>query len=143
MALLAQHVRPIRAGRAIAECFFPIPGVKDPGRRRKPDAAFVSAARWPLDRELPDSDPWPVVPNLAVEGVSPTNNWTDLDDKVTEYFAAGVELLWVVYPGADRVYAYSSPNSVRILNRTDVLDAVPVLPDFRLPLVEVFGTTAD
>ena len=39
--------------------------------RRRPDVAFVTAAKWPVDRPLPESGDWEMVPDLAVEVVSP------------------------------------------------------------------------
>jgi Uma2 family endonuclease len=45
--------------------------------RRRPDVAFVSAARWPLDRALPGTGDWDVVPDLAVEVISPNDVFKD------------------------------------------------------------------
>jgi Uma2 family endonuclease len=59
-------------------------------------------------------------------------------DKIAEYFHAGVERVWVVLPSQEQVYVYDSPSSVRILTRTDELSGDPILPHFRLPLVELF-----
>jgi Uma2 family endonuclease len=59
-------------------------------------------------------------------------------DKVAEYFHAGVERVWVVLPYQEHVYVYESPTRVRILTRTDVLQGEPILPQFRLPLAELF-----
>jgi Uma2 family endonuclease len=59
-------------------------------------------------------------------------------DKIAEYFHAGVERVWVVLPSQALVYVYDSPTNVRILTRTDELSGDPVLPHFRLPLVELF-----
>jgi len=106
--------------------------------QRRPDAYFVSFERWPVNQPIPDADPWPVVPNLAVETISPTNlSWAMLE-KVTEYFQAGVERVWVVYPRQRVVYVYESATTVRILTAADTLDGGPVLPDFRLPLANLF-----
>ncbi len=59
-------------------------------------------------------------------------------EKVEEYFRAGVERVWVVFPGAKKVYVYESPTSVRILTAADTLDGGPVLPGFQLPLANLF-----
>jgi hypothetical protein len=40
------------------------------------------------------------------------------------------------------VYVYDSPTSVRILTRTDGLSGDPIVPLFRLPLVELFEDAA-
>ncbi len=44
-----------------------------PSRNRRPDLAFVSFDRWPIDRPMSSRDnAWDVVPDLAVEVTSPT-----------------------------------------------------------------------
>jgi Uma2 family endonuclease len=108
------------------------------GRKRRPDVAFVSFDRWPQHRRIPRIDAWEVVPNLAVEVVSRTDSVDYLVDKVADYFHAGVERVWVVFPSQEQVYVYDSPTSVRVLTRTDDLSGDPILPNFRLPLVELF-----
>ena len=70
--------------------------------------------------------------------VSRTDSVDSIVDKVAEYFHAGVERVWVVFPSQEQVYVYDSPTSVRILTRTDELVGDPISPDFRLPLVELF-----
>jgi Uma2 family endonuclease len=64
-------------------------------------------------------------------------------DKLEEYFAAGVRLVWVVYPDQSKLYAYDSPTSVKILQATDDLIGDPVLPGFRFPLSKLFPTPKD
>src|SRR4051794_38049926 len=49
-----------------------------PDLRRRPDVAFVSTDRWPLDRPLPPEGDWPVVPDLAVEVLSPHDVFKDV-----------------------------------------------------------------
>ena len=44
----------------------------------------------------------------------------------------------MVYPNEALVYVYESPTKVRILNREDDLDGGDVLPDFKLPLRQLF-----
>jgi Uma2 family endonuclease len=64
--------------------------------RRRPHVAFVSAARWPLDRALPGTGDWDVVPDLAVEVISPNDVFKDVLAKVCEYFHYGVQVVWVI-----------------------------------------------
>jgi Uma2 family endonuclease len=123
-------------GRALQEMLFDLTVAT--GRKRRPDVAFVSFDRWPLTRRIPRTEAWEVVPNLAVEVVSRSDSVDYIVDKVAEYFHAGVERVWVVFPSQEQVYVYDSPTSVRILTRTDELSGDPILPRFRLPLVELF-----
>ena len=48
---------------------------------RRPDLAFVSAAKWPLDRLLPETGDWRIVPDLVVEVVSPNDVFQDVLSK--------------------------------------------------------------
>ena len=110
--------------------------------RRRPDVAFVSTARWPLDRALPMIGDWEVVPDLAVEVISPNDVFKDVLAKVREYFHYGVQVVWVVAPEERQVYVYDSPTHVRILTGQDELTGGEVVPGFRLPLGLLFQDAA-
>jgi Uma2 family endonuclease len=125
-----------RLGIVVAEVLF----ILDPksNLRRRPDVAFVSAERWPLDRLIPETGDWEVVPNLAVEVISPSDTWEDVLAKIDEYFQKGVGQMWIVAPVSQKVYMLDSPTSVRVLTAADELDGGPLLPGFRLPLARLF-----
>jgi Uma2 family endonuclease len=127
---------PNNLGRAGTEIIFLLDAQAN--LQRRPDAFFLSFERWPANQPIPDTDPWPVVPNLAVEVISPSNLANAVQEKLEEYFQAGVERVWVVYPRWKRIYVYESPTSVRILTAADTLDGGPVLPGFQLPLANLF-----
>jgi Uma2 family endonuclease len=59
-------------------------------------------------------------------------------NKIAEYFRAGVEGVWVVFPSQEQIHVYESPTSVRILTRADALRGEPVLPHFQLPVAALF-----
>jgi len=138
--VLAKHMdlfaEPKHFGQAGTETIFLLD--TQTNLQRRPDAYFVSFVRWPANQPIPDTDPWPVVPNVAVEVISPTNLSGAMVEKVEEYFHAGVERVWVVFPRQKLVYVYESATNVRILTAADTLDGGPVLPDFRLPLANLF-----
>jgi Uma2 family endonuclease len=135
--LMGYHARVNRLGRVAPEMLFTID--RSTNLRRKPDVAFVSRERWPLNRPWPTDTAWDVIPDLVIEIVSPTDRIDDLMDKIEEYFRAGVRLGWVVYPRHLKVYTYDSPTSVRILQVGDDLDGGAVFPGFRLPLASLFA----
>jgi Uma2 family endonuclease len=134
---LSNFVDPLRIGQACVEMLFDFQPIID--RQRKPDAAFVSAERWPVDRPVPRKAAWRVVPDLAVEVISPSNLAGEMAAKVAEYFLVGVSRVWVVYPESGQIYAYDSADSVRIVSRGQVLTDDAILPGFRLDLDEFFG----
>jgi Uma2 family endonuclease len=127
-------------GQFFVETLFDLRPAVD--RSRRPDLSFVSVARWPIDRRAPPGgEAWPMIPDLAVEVISPTNTATEVFDKVREYLASGTRLVWVVYPlGAEiEVYDAANPSIIRRLTRADVLDGGDVLPGFRLELATLFA----
>lgn len=106
--------------------------------RRRPDVAFVSAARWPLDRPIPETGDWQVVPDLAIEVASPNDILSDVVSKIGDYFGYGVREAWLVIPEERQVYVYSSPTEVRILTSEQSLES-PLLPGLSIPLAGVFA----
>ncbi len=101
-----------------------------------PDVAFVEAARIP-PREARRGFV-PIVPDLVVEVVSPSDRVSNVNDKVDAYLQAGAQLVWVVEPVRRRVTAYASDRSARMLIEGDSLTGGDVLPGFSLPLTDIF-----
>jgi Uma2 family endonuclease len=133
---LASFAKPRRLGRAITEMIFRIDPAKN--LQRRPDTAFISDQRWPFRRRVPDAPVWDIVPDLAIEVISPTNSANAVHDKLHEYFEAGVQQVWVVYTKRSEIYVYSSPKQIKVLQLGDELDAGDLLPGFRLPLAAIF-----
>jgi Uma2 family endonuclease len=133
---LGPFVEEHRLGIVVAEVLF----VLDPERnlRRRPDVAFVSAERWPLDRLIPETGDWEVVPDLAVEVVSPNDLFQDVLAKMHEYFEKGVRQVWIVVPIKQQIYRFDSPTTVHILSAADELDGGALLPGLRLPVARLF-----
>jgi Uma2 family endonuclease len=107
--------------------------------RRRPDVAFVSRFRWPLDREVPEEGDWRIVPDLCVEVTSPHDLLDDVLGRVQEYFRYGVRQVWVVWPADRQVYVYRSPRDVTILTGDATLRADDILPGFEITLEELFS----
>jgi Uma2 family endonuclease len=127
-------------GMSVAEMLFVLDA--EHNLRRRPDVAFVSTARWPLDRALPETGDWDVVPDLAVEVISPNDVFKDVLAKVREYFHYGVQVVWVIAPEERQVYVYDAPTHVRILTGQDELTGSEVMPGFRIPFGQLFQHAA-
>lgn len=104
---------------------------------RVPDVAFVSFERFPEDGE-DKSSRWHIAPDLAVEVISPTDDYEDVQEKITEYFTFGVRQVWIVSPESKTLQIYFSRTEVKILTADDELIAEEILPGFRLKLSEIF-----
>jgi Uma2 family endonuclease len=129
-----------RLGTVVTEMLFILD--REINLRRRPDVAFVSVDRWPLDRNPPAEGDWDVVPDLAIEVVSPNDIFEDVLAKVGEYFEHGVRQVWVVAPRDQRVYLYDSRDAVRIVPASGDLET-SVLPGWRLPLATLFRALAN
>ncbi len=106
--------------------------------RRRPDVAFVATDRWPLDREVPETGDWEVVPTIAVEVTSTHDTFSDVHSKVIEYFEHGVEEVWVVFPDEQQIYRYTSPTDADIQGEHGLFEGGERLPGFSLKLSDLF-----
>jgi len=136
VGMLTPYLRTNRLGKVVGEMLFRINPEND--LRRRPDVAFVSHARWPFNRRVPNVPVWDMVPDLAIEVVSPSNSASTILRKVHEYFKAGVARVWVVYPEQTEVYIYSTPQQVQVVGIGQELDGGDLLPGFRLPVAVLF-----
>jgi Uma2 family endonuclease len=133
VALLANHVRSGRLGWAFsAETGFVL--FSDRQTVRSPDAAVVLSNRL---AELPDSFV-PMAPDLAVEVLSPSDRMADALAKVAMYLQAGTSLVWLVNPTTRKVMVFRSEMDPVTLGESDTLDGGDVLPDFTVPVAELF-----
>lgn len=129
---LVQHVYPNRLGRVFnANTDFEFFGTG----KRQPDVAFVSLERLP--ENTPDAVP--LVPDLAVEVLSKTDQSYASDSKVLEYLRVGVKLVWIVRPILKIIEIYH-PGDVKptTLGIEDELDGENVIPGFKLKISKLF-----
>jgi Uma2 family endonuclease len=109
-----------------------------PGLIRIPDLSFIEWDHFPNRQIQPDPIP-ALVPDLAVEVLSPSNTDLEMQGKLDDYFRTGTRLVWFVDPRDRTVDVYTAPNQSVRLTQADTLDGAPLLPGFRLPLRELFA----
>jgi len=123
-----------RIGFAVTEamiyCF------KKPNHGRKPDVVYVRFERM-NDRSVPEGD-LHIVPDLAVEVLSPGNSGIEVEEKLGEYQDAGIPLIWIVNPGPRTIRVYRNDGTVRLLHADDSIENEPLLPGFVLKVGDVF-----
>jgi Uma2 family endonuclease len=105
---------------------------------RAPDVAFIAWERIPAG-PLSEAALAEVVPDLAVEVLSPSNTKAEMARKRREYFEAGVRLVWEVDPIARTVAVFDTPDRSMVLDESQTLDGGEVLPGFALALGDLFG----
>ncbi len=99
------------------------------------DVAFISRLRLAA---LPEGF-LDAAPELVVEIISPTDRRRDIRDKISEYFAIGVDRVWLVNPDSCTVLVYRSSSEVKKLKMGDILEGEGILDGFALPLDELFA----
>ncbi|MCK6626096.1 MAG: Uma2 family endonuclease [Anaerolineae bacterium] len=108
---------------------------RNPDTVRGADVIFISNERYAQKKS---SDFLDVAPDLVVEILSPNDKWTEVTQKLREYFAIGVRLVWVADPQARCVYAYRSLTEVREFTENDELLGDEVLPGFSEKVARLF-----
>jgi Uma2 family endonuclease len=84
-----------------------------------------------------------VVADLAVEVISPHDDWEEVTVKALEFIRDGVRLVWVISPRLKELYAYNTNPSPHVYTESDTLDGGDVMPGFavnvgsRIPPVEM------
>ncbi|HEX6746497.1 MAG TPA: Uma2 family endonuclease [Longimicrobium sp.] len=107
-----------------------------PDTIRMPDVSFVTRPR--VDEVGDIEGFWPGAPDLVVEVISPTDSFSDVDEKVSEYLAAGCRMVVVVNPKRRTATVYRSRGDIVLLTENDFLDGGDVVPGWRVQLRDVF-----
>lgn len=108
-------------------------GLRMSNNFRVPDLAFFTAEQC-FDAAKGKK----VIPTLAIEILSKSETAEEIADKLTDYFASGVKVVWYIYPKTEQIYVYTSTKNVTICAGADVVSAAPALPDFEFPAQMIF-----
>ena len=110
---------------------------------RIPDVAFFAGRRVSeYEAATPDweNHPYPLIPDLVIEVVSPNDKVSELDEKIDAYLSDGVRLIWVVDPQRRKAVAYAPDlEQLQHLSGDMVLDGADVLPGFQVKLSALFA----
>jgi Uma2 family endonuclease len=83
------------------------------------------------------------VPALVVEVMSPSDRWSDMHRRISQYLGLGVPTVWVVSPD-DYTVTICRPNrNQQILESHEEILGDPPLIDFRCKVSDIFRTTKD
>jgi Uma2 family endonuclease len=113
----------------------------DPDKIRKPDCSVVLLDRLKIIPD-PDAGYMPIVPDLAVEVISPNDIVYEIDAKVQEYHQAAFPLIWIVDPKARTVTVHPLNGKPVIFAAADELTAASALPGFRCRAGDFFPSPA-
>ena len=125
--LLDSHVRPLKIGRVLTGEAGVIVA-RRPDTVRGADVAFISYQRLP--RGLSEHGFLKQPPELVIEVLSKDTSWTKMEEKVADYHAMGVDLVWVLDPQTVTLRAYPRGGAPLVLRDTDQATADPQVPGF-------------
>ncbi|MER0442098.1 Uma2 family endonuclease [Emticicia sp. W12TSBA100-4] len=100
---------------------------------RRPDIAYLTKEQVQRTKAGIDE-----IPEFVIEILSETDNVNKVEEKVAEYFKAGVKVVWNIYHETKAVYVYTSRKSVKICTDDDICSANPVLPEFEISVNQIF-----
>lgn len=131
--LLTRHFSQTEAYQAGSELLAEVDVWLTDKQMRRPDIAYYTASQLGMITigEL-------VIPSFVVELASESDNDFKNVKKLHEYFEAGIQVVWWVYPLYQEVYVYTSPKTVSICTDDDRLSAAPALPELQITVAQLF-----
>jgi Uma2 family endonuclease len=107
-----------------------------PTTRRAPDVAVILGDRR---AELWDAKVITIIPDIAIEVLSPSETPRTILRKLKQYFQAGVKEVWLVDPESREAEIWTGPMlPEKTLGIDDTLTS-PLLPDFAVSLAALFS----
>jgi Uma2 family endonuclease len=108
-----------------------------PEVHRRPDFAWLTHEQA---KRLAQPDTIEI-PAFIIEVISTRDAVVRLVDKMRHYRAAGVQVVWLIYPAQQEVHVYGGPDLEQMVVRTGdkVCSATPVLPAFAFPASDIFS----
>lgn len=103
------------------------------GTYRRPDAAYLTPAQINYPKTAQEA------PSLIIEVSSPSNSGGQNIAKMLEYFKAGTQVVWYIYPEQKQVWVYTNPKEVSICHEEDICSAEPAISEFKMHVSDVFS----
>lgn len=128
--LLMNFVRERKIGRVLVETRYR--SADDPHNSRIPDVSFRQS-----NEPLVTQGAVMQYPDLAVEVQSPADTVKAMREKARFYLANGSKLVWLVFP-SQRIIEVYSVEVEAILTEHDTLSGGDLLPDFSVPVRDLF-----
>lgn len=108
---------------------------RNPDLARLPDVCYVGPGK--LESGIPEKY-WEIAPDLAIEVISPSETWDEVQQKVEEYLVAGTQMVWTVHSRTQRVVVYTPDSVARTYKAEDGLEFPQLLPGFSCKVGEFF-----
>ncbi len=103
------------------------------GVHRRPDLAYYTAAQIEAGKKGEK-----ITPAFVVEIVSNNDQINNVNEKMKDYRAAGVKVIWLIFPKLQEVHVYHGKTS-QICTDGDICSAEAVIEGFRMKAKDVFA----
>ncbi len=103
---------------------------RNPDTVLEPDAGFIRSERAVITDRFFDCPP-----DLAIEVISPSDTYTEVDEKTQEWLGAGTRAVVVVNPRRNTVRVHRSAGTETL---AEVLAVDDVVPGWSMPFSEIF-----
>jgi Uma2 family endonuclease len=104
------------------------------GNFRRPDISYFTEEQ---ENKMANGE-LQQIPQFVIEVISNNDQMNNVEDKMLDYQAAGVQVVWQIFPKQQVIHVYLGDEMTRYKVGQEV-SAAPVLPDFRMGVEEVFG----
>ena len=131
---LGLHVKSQGLGKTYISTGFIIE--TNPDHVRAPNVAFVRQERVEVIGRTDFF--WPEAPTLAVDYISPDDRYTEVNEKVADWLAAGTRMVVVVNP-RNRTVNVHTPDGAITLTIDDTLDGGDVVSGWQMPVADIFA----
>jgi len=133
---LAEFVRAPKLGVVLAaETGFLLS--TDPDTVRAPDVAFVCRERAEATGKTAGF--WRGAPDLAVEFISPSDTYAEVEEKALEWLEAGTLAVVIINPRNETVIVRRSLRDITILTNQDILEFNDIVPGWSILVSELFA----
>ncbi|HRI59568.1 MAG TPA: Uma2 family endonuclease, partial [Saprospiraceae bacterium] len=102
------------------------------GNHRRPDIAYYTESQIQAARRNED-----VHPDFVIEVISKNDQAEKLVEKMNNYLAAGVKVIWQIYPQNQQIHVYHG-KQIAVCTGDDLCSAEPVVEGFVLAVKDVF-----
>ncbi len=105
-----------------------------------PDLTYVSYERLPANWE--EDAPCPVLPELVIEIISPSQSFGEMTSKAMDYLQAGVSRVWVIDNQAQSVTVFGEKEIPQTFGVGDIISDA-LLPGLKVTVAELFAKRGD
>lgn len=117
-------------GTFVAEYDVQLTGIQ----MRRPDVAYLTKEQIESANKGTD-----VIPEFVIEIISGNDNINKVEEKIGEYYKAGIKVVWLIFPENKSVHVYTSRRDVKICIENDICSAAPILPEFEIGVDVLLG----